>query len=164
MKDVEDSEGKPQHIIRKELKARRKNDENDMNDMNKTSKLKLKNKGQSFKVPQINSQNVPVVPQENLKKQHSERVGDWVCASCNNLNFSFRKICNRCKIGRDASEQYAAMHMYNVSDCGPMMNFSFQGMPQGVYYNHVVTPSQPYSGSMPMGPGDASWNNPHHGS
>ena len=25
-----------------------------------------------------------------------ERRGDWVCLVCNNLNFSFRTICNRC--------------------------------------------------------------------
>jgi hypothetical protein len=25
------------------------------------------------------------------------REGDWVCLNCNNLNFSFRKKCNRCK-------------------------------------------------------------------
>lgn len=23
---------------------------------------------------------------------------DWVCVKCNNLNFSFRKKCNRCKV------------------------------------------------------------------
>ena len=23
---------------------------------------------------------------------------DWVCINCNNLNFSFRKMCNRCKV------------------------------------------------------------------
>jgi len=26
------------------------------------------------------------------------REGDWICLNCNNLNFSFRKKCNRCKI------------------------------------------------------------------
>ena len=25
------------------------------------------------------------------------REGDWICLNCNNLNFSFRKKCNRCK-------------------------------------------------------------------
>ena len=24
------------------------------------------------------------------------RIGDWICLFCNNLNFAFRKICNRC--------------------------------------------------------------------
>ena len=26
------------------------------------------------------------------------REGDWICLNCNNLNFSFRKKCNRCKV------------------------------------------------------------------
>ena len=33
---------------------------------------------------------------KNLKKIE-ERKGDWKCKKCNNLNFSFRSICNRCK-------------------------------------------------------------------
>ena len=24
------------------------------------------------------------------------RAGDWVCRNCDNLNFSFRRVCNRC--------------------------------------------------------------------
>lgn len=29
-----------------------------------------------------------------------ERVGDWVCLECSNLNFGFRDICNRCDMNR----------------------------------------------------------------
>ena len=29
-----------------------------------------------------------------------ERVGDWVCLECNNLNFGFRDVCNRCDADR----------------------------------------------------------------
>lgn len=31
--------------------------------------------------------------------QHNEthRAGDWVCILCSNLNYSFRKVCNRCQ-------------------------------------------------------------------
>ena len=28
----------------------------------------------------------------------SERVGDWVCFNCDNLNFAFRTVCNRCQL------------------------------------------------------------------
>lgn len=31
------------------------------------------------------------------KVHNQSREGDWVCLNCNNLNFSFRKKCNRCK-------------------------------------------------------------------
>ena len=38
--------------------------------------------------------------QLNKKVALTERVGDWVCLNCNNLNFSFRNICNRCDMDR----------------------------------------------------------------
>ena len=34
----------------------------------------------------------------NNKKR--ENKNDWICPLCNNLNFSFRKICNKCKISK----------------------------------------------------------------
>lgn len=36
----------------------------------------------------------------NKKAPLTERIGDWVCLNCNNLNFSFRDICNRCDLHR----------------------------------------------------------------
>jgi len=97
------------------LKARRKNDENNMNDMNKITKMKLKKQAQSFKLSPVEPTNTPHYSESN-QLVNSERVGDWVCTSCNNLNFSFRKICNRCKISRDVSEvHYASMQMYNMN-------------------------------------------------
>ena len=32
------------------------------------------------------------------KNSAHTRQGDWVCLQCHNLNFSFRKKCNRCKV------------------------------------------------------------------
>jgi hypothetical protein len=32
------------------------------------------------------------------KTLSQQREGDWVCYNCQNLNFSFRKKCNRCKV------------------------------------------------------------------
>lgn len=34
---------------------------------------------------------------KTAKTSTQAREGDWVCLNCNNLNFSFRKKCNRCK-------------------------------------------------------------------
>jgi len=34
------------------------------------------------------------------KNQFVERQGDWACMKCKNLNFSFRIICNRCKLSK----------------------------------------------------------------
>lgn len=34
---------------------------------------------------------------KTIKSNTQAREGDWICYNCNNLNFSFRKKCNRCK-------------------------------------------------------------------
>lgn len=36
--------------------------------------------------------------QRGTKTSGQSREGDWVCFNCQNLNFSFRKKCNRCKV------------------------------------------------------------------
>ena len=38
----------------------------------------------------------------NNKKR--ENKNDWICPFCNNLNFSFRKICNKCKINKISAD------------------------------------------------------------
>lgn len=35
---------------------------------------------------------------DKIKRPFTEKVGDWVCFCCKNLNFSFRNTCNRCNI------------------------------------------------------------------
>ena len=40
-----------------------------------------------------------------VKKPLTERIGDWVCCNCKNLNFSFRKVCNRCQLTRQQAEK-----------------------------------------------------------
>lgn len=35
--------------------------------------------------------------EKKKNKTYSHRAGDWVCILCNNHNYSFRDICNRCK-------------------------------------------------------------------
>ena len=37
----------------------------------------------------------------NKQKTIKERKGDWICQLCLNLNFAFRKICNRCKTPKE---------------------------------------------------------------
>ncbi len=36
----------------------------------------------------------------NQNKNFNNKKGDWVCPLCKNLNFSFRTICNRCKVSK----------------------------------------------------------------
>ena len=34
----------------------------------------------------------------NNKKNIVQKPGDWFCPKCNNMNFAFRTICNRCHL------------------------------------------------------------------
>ena len=44
------------------------------------------------------------VPQKKVvKRNYNGRDGDWICFYCKNLNFSFRKNCNRCGIQKEQS-------------------------------------------------------------
>ena len=43
-----------------------------------------------------------------------ERVGDWVCIKCKNLNFSFRVICNRCQLAKAESDKMFDTYMNNL--------------------------------------------------
>jgi len=61
----------------------------------------------------------PYIPQmnkkpEKKKKVLEERAGDWVCMKCKNLNFSFRIICNRCKIPKAESEKLYEEHIKSL--------------------------------------------------
>ena len=53
---------------------------------------------------------------DKKKKQFTERLGDWVCMKCRNLNFSFRVICNRCQLPKSESEIRYLEHMNNLSN------------------------------------------------
>jgi uncharacterized protein YcbX len=37
------------------------------------------------------------------KKKFLEREGDWKCFKCKNINFAFRKNCNRCNFMKEES-------------------------------------------------------------
>lgn len=43
--------------------------------------------------------------EKKKKKPFVERVGDWVCLKCKNLNFSFRLACNRCQLTKFENEK-----------------------------------------------------------
>ena len=51
---------------------------------------------------------------KNNKKNFVEREGDWTCFYCGNLNFSFRKNCNRCFSLRINSEIEHDKYMENL--------------------------------------------------
>lgn len=44
-----------------------------------------------------------------------QRQGDWICYHCNNLNFSFRKRCNRCKSQtKEQNEQLDSFYKFGI--------------------------------------------------
>lgn len=54
---------------------------------------------QPSRFPQDKSQTGPkgkITKKNHMHENH--RAGDWVCLVCNNLNYSFRKVCNRCQL------------------------------------------------------------------
>jgi uncharacterized protein YcbX len=58
----------------------------------------------------MNKENIPM--NANLKKPLTERVGDWVCINCKNLNFSFRKACNRCQLNRQDYAKFLSTYQH----------------------------------------------------
>lgn len=52
--------------------------------------------------------------EKRLKKSFAERDGDWTCFYCKNLNFSFRKKCNRCKALKEKSDKEHDKYMENI--------------------------------------------------
>jgi hypothetical protein len=95
------------------------------------------------------------------KKPLLERAGDWICLSCKNLNFSFRKNCNRCQLSRDVLGNALEIHqnkgvstrnhsanpihpvamgqMHN-SNCMPALSH-YDGVPQAL---HMMGMAQPH--------------------
>lgn len=142
VKSKEDCEGKPQHIIRKEIKSRKKNDENNMNNMNKMNKYKMKKQAVKIEPVEVPPSDSDI--SEGNKKNQSERVGDWVCFSCNNLNFSFRKIWNRCKITREESEMQYMSFQPSAIPNEQMMGFPFSSVNAPTHYPNVMNPLQSY--------------------
>lgn len=76
---------------------------------------------------------------KNQSKTSSQpREGDWVCFGCNNLNFSFRKKCNRCKVQTREQNEQVSQYYYNY-------------YPQECYYlqdkeNYPMTSNDPSMG------------------
>ena len=48
-------------------------------------------------------------------KPFVERTGDWICKSCQNLNFAFRNKCNRCGLQK-SEENYVIKKNEEKSD------------------------------------------------
>ena len=47
----------------------------------------------------------------NNKKK---KKNDWFCSYCNNLNFSFRNKCNKCKVSKESSKKHKNYYINRV--------------------------------------------------
>lgn len=47
-------------------------------------------------------------------KNFKEREGDWECSKCKNLNYCFRKKCNRCHCDKKESQQQYSIISHNL--------------------------------------------------
>ena len=74
---------------------------------------------------------------EDKKKKLKERKGDWTCAKCGNLNFSFRIVCNRCQIHKTESE------MMLQGNQNPNLNFQMNQMTKNPLYNYDMNQQLP---------------------
>ena len=84
---------------------------NSLYKVNNTSKFKDKNSNSNQSLNGEGKYMSNIVSNQNLdttkkkkKKYVVEREGDWICAKCNNLNFSFRNICNRCHLSKTEND------------------------------------------------------------
>lgn len=64
----------------------------------------------------------------------THRAGDWVCILCHNLNYSFRKVCNRCQVQtkRDNLLQSLSMLGKNASQEEPLEERGHNVTPPGL--------------------------------
>lgn len=82
----------------------------------------------------MNRLGVSQQPLKTLKKpgQENKRQGDWVCMLCNNLNYSFRENCNRCKnLTREENTKLYGKKDYAADNCEarqPLGEICFQRM------------------------------------
>ena len=68
------------------------------------------NRCQAIKMPKTKEEiNKKKEKNKKNKKKVKERKTDWLCLNCQNLNYGFRKNCNRCKIER--KEEYPSIYL-----------------------------------------------------
>lgn len=83
------------------------NNNNNLNNLNAMNNLNLP-------MQQLAAENSANQDNKKKKKPFVERVGDWVCIKCKNLNFSFRVVCNRCQLTKAESDKLFEQYMKNL--------------------------------------------------
>jgi len=113
---------------------------------------------------------------KNKRKPFVERVGDWVCVQCKNLNFSFRVVCNRCQLPKSESEKMLESYMSNlmnyvqynemiqkkiINNHGPYGNLGSSKSSPGYLNNNSININNNYYHNYPNVPTQNYMNNFH---
>lgn len=78
---------------------------------------------------------------ETAGKSAGEPSQDWVCVKCNNLNFSFRKKCNRCKVqSREDNQQALYLDYYYYNH---YYNYQPAYAPKSDTHSAIIPPTTP---------------------
>ena len=68
----------------------------------------------------------------------TERTGDWTCRNCRNLNFSFRKECNRCKLPKKEVMEVRKNNVFKANN--DYKNNNLENLPNLNVYNSSFNP------------------------
>ena len=68
----------------------------------KSEKIKKEQENNSRNANYINNNKFS----KNKFNKRRENKNDWICPFCNNLNFSFRKICNKCGVTKISPDSH----------------------------------------------------------
>ena len=82
------------------------------------------------------------------KKKAKEKKTDWICLNCNNLNYAFRKFCNRCQIERNDLNVFYPSENHNINPSNNnIYNVTYSGNVNefGGEYNKMFYPSNNYN-------------------
>lgn len=78
------------------------------NNFNYDSRHKCNRCGIPKQAKLINSALTSIVSDQNMEvDQSSSHKGDWCCQNCNNLNYAFRLVCNRCQMPKSDGSKIA---------------------------------------------------------
>lgn len=112
------------------------------NNFNYETRIKCNRCGELKKPKKITNLKLKMKKQQTDENQSDNQNKDWVCSFCKNFNYSFRSVCNRCKI----PENPQIVENYNPTNSNYIKNnnipFSIQPFLifnnfQNIYINRI---------------------------
>lgn len=113
------------------------------NNFNYETRIKCNRCGEIKKPKKITNLKLKMKKQQTDENQSDNQNKDWVCSFCKNFNYSFRSVCNRCKIPKNPQ----IVENYNPSNSNYIKNnnipFSIQPFLifnnfQNIYINRIA--------------------------